>query len=43
MLEAQQACFAVFDSYSLLDLTSDRGGELRTLLNVPAAESEARA
>ena len=43
MLEAQQACFAVFDSYSLLDLTSDRGGELRTLLNVSAAESEAGA
>ncbi len=34
MQEAQRACFAVFDSYSLHDLTSGRGEALRTLLNV---------
>ena len=43
MLEAQQACFAVFDSYSLHDLTSGRGEALRILLNVSVPTNAAGA
>ena len=43
MLEAQRACFAVFDSYSLQDLISGRAGALRTLLSVSVPANSAGA